>query len=179
MKVLKFLAWVIGLILLAVVILFFVAPTQTHVERTIVINAPAVAVWDHIVTFREFSKWNAWSKTDPGAKYTLTGQDGTVGAVYSWKGNTLGIGRLENIALEPYKSIRQKLTFRWPYEADSDIYFQLHEQNGRTAVIWGFDSDCPRPRNLMHFFMKRAVTKDFDSGLQGLKTIVETGTAKK
>lgn len=176
MKVLKFLAWVIGLIVLAAVILLFVAPTKTHIERSIVINAPATTVWEHIVKFEEFNKWNAWRKTDSQAQYTTTGQDGTVGAVNSWKGSTVGEGRLEHIALEPYKSIRQKLTFIKPFEAASDVYFHLDEQNGKTAVTWGFDTDCPRPQNVMYLFMGRAMKRDFDSGLQGLKQIAEADT---
>ena len=178
MKVVKVLLWIIGVLALIFLILFFAAPTKMHIERTVVINAPPSTVWPHLVKFEEFNKWNPWYKMDPAAQHTLSGVDGTVGAASSWKGEKIGEGKLENTVLEPYTQVQQKLYFIKPWESTADCYFRLKEAQGMTTVAWGFDSEFPRPQNIMGLFMKGSLEKDYDSGLQELKKNAEAATVQ-
>lgn len=173
MKVLKTLAWIIGLILFIAIVLILFAPTVMHVERSVEINAPASVVWNDIVRFEKFNEWSAWRQMDSTAQYTISGDDGTVGATDSWSGKRIGEGRLQHLSLEPYKAVTQKLTFTSPFKSESDVYFQLSEAAGKTKVIWGFDTHYDRPQNVMSLFMKGALEKDFDQGLQHLKSMAE------
>jgi hypothetical protein len=174
MKVVKVLLWIIGLLAVVFLILLFAAPTNMHIERSVVINAPASTVWPHLVKFEEFNKWNPWYRMDPNAQHTLSGQDGTVGAASAWKGEKIGEGKLENTSLDPYKTVQQKLYFIKPWESTADCYFHLNETEGKTTVAWGFDSEFPRPQNIMGLFMKGSLEKDYDSGLQELKKTAES-----
>jgi len=178
MKVVKILAWIIGILLVLFVILMLVAPVNMHVERTVAIKAPAPVVWEHIVKFEKFNEWNTWRKADPAAQYTTSGEDGTVGAVNSWKGEKIGEGKLEHLALDPYTSIRQRLTFIKPWESEAAVFFKLEEAGGNTHVTWGFDAAYPRPMNVMGLFMEGALEKDFDEGLNNLKKIAEADTTQ-
>jgi effector-binding domain-containing protein len=173
MKVLKTLAWIIGIILFIALALVFFAPTQMHVERTVEINAPASIVWNDIVRFEKFNEWNTWKQMDSTARFTISGDDGTVGATDSWKGNKIGEGKLQHLAMDTYKSVTQKLTFITPFASESDVFFHLSEAAGKTKVTWGFDSHYKRPQNVMSLFMKGALEKDFDQGLQHLKSMAE------
>ncbi|GAA0531753.1 SRPBCC family protein [Chitinophaga japonensis] len=173
MKVLKVLLWIVGIILLIGVILLVAAPTKMHIERSVAINAPASQIWPHLVNYASFNDWNPWYKMDTAAQYTITGQDGTVGAASNWKGEKIGEGRLETTAMEPYTSVQQQLTFIKPWESTADCYYRLSENAGVTTVTWGFDSEFPRPQNIMGLFMKGSLEKDYDNGLQDLKKQVE------
>ncbi|NML36105.1 hypothetical protein HHL17_02740 [Chitinophaga sp. G-6-1-13] len=173
MKVLKALAWIVGILLLVLIILIFAAPTQMHIERTVEINAPASIVWNDIVRFEKFNQWNTWKLMDSTAEYTISGDDGTVGAVDTWKGKKIGEGKLQHLSLDPYKSIQQKLTFITPFHSESDVFFQLSEAAGKTKVIWGFDAHYDRPQNVMALFMKGALEEDFAKGLNNLKSMAE------
>lgn len=173
MKVLKALAWIVGILLLVLIILIFAAPTQLHVERTVEINAPAPIVWNNIVRFERFNEWSTWKQMDSAARYTITGEDGTVGAIDAWKGEKIGEGQLQHLSLDPYKAIQQKLTFISPFKSESDVYFQLSEAAGKTKVVWGFDARYSRPQNVMALFMKGALEDDFAKGLNNLKSMTE------
>lgn len=173
MKVLKTLAWIIGIVLFIVIVLILAAPTDLHVERTTEINAPATIVWNDIVKFEKFNKWNTWRQMDPSAEFTIKGDDGTLGAIDSWHGKKIGEGKLQHLELIPNQSIVQKLTFIKPVAAESDVAFHLTEAAGKTKVVWAFTTHYDRPYNIMILFMKGALEKDFDQGLNSLKGMAE------
>lgn len=173
MKVLKTLAWIIGIILFIALVLIFFAPTTMHVERTVEINAPASIVWNDIVRFEKFNEWNSWKQMDSTARFTVTGDDGTIGATDSWKGSKIGEGKLQHLSMDTYKSVTQKLTFITPFASESDVFFNLSEAAGKTKVTWGFDTRYKRPQNVMSLFMKGALEKDFHHGLSNLKSMAE------
>ncbi|MBO9727166.1 MAG: SRPBCC family protein [Chitinophaga sp.] len=173
MKVLKTLAWILGIMLFILIALIFFAPTAMHVERTVEINAPAAIVWNDIIRFGKFNEWNNWKQMDSTARFTVTGDDGTIGATDSWKGSKIGEGKLQHLSMDTYKSVTQKLTFITPFPSESDVYFHLSEAAGKTKVTWGFDTRYKRPQNVMTLFMKSALEKDFDQGLRNLKSMAE------
>jgi effector-binding domain-containing protein len=173
MKVLKTLAWIIGIILFIAIVLIFFAPTTMHVERSVEINAPATIVWNDIVKFEKFNEWSTWKQMDSTARYTITGEDGSIGAVDSWKGSKIGEGKLQHLSMDPYKSVTQKLTFITPFASESDVFFRLSEAAGKTKVTWGFDTHYDRPQNVLTLFMKGALEKDFEQGLNNLKSMAE------
>ena len=173
MKVFKTLAWIIGSILFIALALIFFAPTTMHVERTVEINAPASIVWNDIIRFEKFNEWNTWKQMDSTARFTITGDDGSIGATDSWKGSKIGEGKLQHLSMDTYKSVTQKLTFLTPFPSESDVFFNLFEAAGKTKVIWGFDTRYKRPQNVMSLFMKGALETDFDQGLSNLKSMAE------
>lgn len=173
MKALKVIAWIIGTLLFLFLVLVFIAPTKLHVEATSEINAPAGIVWNNIVKFERFNEWSTWRQMDSTTTYTIIGDDGTVGAVYSWKGQKIGEGKLQHLSLEPYKTVQQKITFIKPFQSEADVFYNLSEANGKTRVVWGFDARYNRPQNLMSWLMKGAIQSDFEKGLLNLKSMSE------
>lgn len=170
--------WIIGLILMLLVILLLVAPVHVHIERIEHVKAPATVVWDHITRFSKANAWSTWRNIEPKAIFRIDGVDGTVGASTSWKGERLGEGKLEHILLRPYTEVRQKQNFYKPFEAESDVYFLLKEEEGGTTVTWGLDAKYPRPQNMLVMFMKNSLEDDFARGLKNLKQAAETAAAK-
>jgi hypothetical protein len=175
MKMLKKILFVVLGLVVAIVILAMVVPKNYLVTRSVVINAPQQQVMDEIRYFRNFTQWSPWSKLDPNMITEIKGNDGSVGAIYSWQGNEdVGKGSEEIISLAA-DSIGIKLMFMEPWESESDNYFTVHPKGTGTEVVWGMKGENPIPFNLMSLFMSmdKMIGKDFEEGLQNLKSRLE------
>lgn len=173
MQILKVISWILGLLVLTLVLLLLIAPTQVRIERTVTIAAPASRVWGYLIHFKQFNEWNTWKAADATAQYSISGRDGSVGAVNSWRGEKIGEGQLEHLALVPYTRVKQRLTFIRPWQATGDVSFSLSEAEGQTTVIWRFEAVYPRPQNVLGLFMESSLKRDFQQGLDKLKRTIE------
>ncbi len=73
-------------------------PDTFQVTRSIVIDAPASAVFPAINDMRVNDEWSPWAKIDPNAKITLSGPPMGVGATYYWSGNDeVGEGEMKTV----------------------------------------------------------------------------------
>ncbi len=161
--------------------LSFMLPTSQKVERTIVINAPAAAIYNQLIKLENFNKFSVWSQEDSSVVYTLTGTDGTVGAASSWKGSPVisGEGKIEIIALEPNKKVVHHLSFTRPKKGKAESAFNLVETNpATTTVTWTFHMATPRPWNIFNllYSLDEQIGKDFEDGLSALKTLIESSS---
>lgn len=96
-------------------------------------------------------------------------------AQYFWKGNDdAGEGYQELVSANSYR-VEIDLVFLAPFESTAHTYFELEEENNATLVKWGFDSEMPRPLNLLSlvYDLETEIGKDYNKGLQNLKSKVE------
>lgn len=176
-KFLKILGILIGLVVIFVLVAGLLIPKEYHFERSVTINAPKDVIWKNISTFANFQKWDPWLIYDPNMKRTITGTDGTPGAVYSWKGNSdVGSGSQTYKALQPMDRIDVALHFLEPFESKADVFYLLKEEGTGVKVVWGFDTKFPYPMNTMKLFMNmdEHMDKDFSTGLANLKKLCES-----
>lgn len=176
MKALKIIGGVIGSLVLIVLILGLFAPTETHVERSVVINAPKDFVWERMNTLAAMQRWSPWVELDPTQETTFEGEDGAVGSIMHWKGNDqVGSGSQEIISAED-GNLRTKLMFIEPFESEAEASLTVTEENGQTTATWGFDGVSAYPMNVMNLFMNMddMLGPDFEKGVNKLKEIVET-----
>ena len=177
MKFLRFILWLLVLIIVVGLVLMFVMPTKVHVERSVVAQAPASVVYKHIAQLKNFNEWTVWGKKDSTNKYMYEGTDGTIGAVSNWKGDpkTTGEGSMKIVALEPDKSAKYHMVFIKPRASEADSYVNLQDSSGMTKVTWGFDMETPRPWNIFNLFfnLDKMLGKDFEDGLANLKATSE------
>jgi len=164
--------------------LSLILPVTQKIEKTITINAPATIVYEHLSRLENFNKWSVWSQQDSTVKHTLSGTDGTVGAVSSWTGSPeiSGDGKMEITVLEPGKKVGHHITFIKPQKRKADAFFTLNEINSVTSVTWNFELATPRPWNIFNLFysMDKQMGSDFENGLKALKaTIEKTSDATK
>jgi Polyketide cyclase / dehydrase and lipid transport len=170
-------------VLIATAILSLLMPTKQKVERSITINAPAALIYEQLSRLENFNKWSVWTSQDPLAKYSLGGNDGTVGATSTWTGDPglSGEGKMEITALEPGKKVAHSIQLKKPKKINATSLFTLSEGSGATIVTWNFEMATPRPWNIFNLFysMDKEMGKDFETSLAALKEITErtTGTA--
>jgi effector-binding domain-containing protein len=183
MRVLKpFLVFLL-FVIIATAILSLLMPTKQKIERSLTINAPAAVIYEQLSRLENFNKWSAWTKQDSLAKYTLSGNDGTVGAVSSWIGDPglSGEGKMQITELVPGQKVAHSFELKKPKKVDATSLFTLSEGSGSTIVTWNFEMATPRPWNIFNLFysMDKEMGKDFEKGLASLKEIAErsSGTA--
>ena len=137
----------IVLILLAILVVGLIAmmtiKKEIVVTRSIAIKVPSEKISLQIRNFKEFVKWSPWSKLDPEMKKEFFGEQGTVGAKYTWTGNEeVGTGSQELVEVTA-ETVKTKLIFTAPWESESDIFFNFLEKENVTHVTWGYIGEMP------------------------------------
>jgi effector-binding domain-containing protein/uncharacterized protein YndB with AHSA1/START domain len=177
MKYLKISGIFLLVVIAIVVLLSMFIPVQQTVERSIIIKAPPITVYEQLIKLENFNKWAVWNLRDSLAKHSMTGTDGTVGATTSWRGDPeiSGEGKIIIASLVPGKRIVHTIHFLQPRKADARSEFKLEEVNGGTRLTWEFDLATPRPKNIFNLFysMDKKMGKDFEEGLLLMKTALE------
>lgn len=171
---------ILGLIVLAIILFVLISglfvDKDYHIEKEITINAPREKVWSHVSSFSEMAKWNPFTEKDPNIKTSVSGTDGTVGAVYHWDGNKdVGAGEQTITKLDPNNRVETHLHFIKPFEGEADAFLNLSDTASGTKVTWGFDTHYKYPMNVMLLFidMDEMMGKEYNKGLANLKAIAE------
>lgn len=166
----------LAILAIALIIPLFISRDLNY-EKSIMINAPASIVWDNVSTLTSMDKLSPWNERDPNMERTLTGTDGTVGAIQSWKSKekNVGEGRQTIVSIDKPRILNTRLEFLKPFKSEADAYVTLEDSNNDTLTTWGFRSTMPYPMNIMKLFMnfEKNMDKDFGYGLKKLKDISE------
>lgn len=177
MKSLKQVAIFLVFVIISAATLSFLIPAQQKVKRSVQIQAPAAVIYQQIAELENFNKWSVWGQNDSTLKNTITGEDGSVGAVNTWTGNPAisGDGTITITHLNAGKEVEQEIRFTAPRTMKANSLFTLEEEGGLTTVTWSFTVATPRPWNIFNLFhsMDKEMGNDFDQGLNNLKQIVE------
>ncbi|MEP2278918.1 SRPBCC family protein [Maribacter sp.] len=165
---------ILGVIVALVIILALIAPKSYQVSRSIELEQPPEQIWPHLKFLKKQQEWSPWARKDPDMELTFTGIDGEVGATSHWNGNKeVGEGEQEITRIVEGERIEQDLRFLKPYKSQSDCYMNLESLVGnRSKVTWGFAGNNKFPMSIMMLFMSmdKMVGKDFEAGLENLKT---------
>lgn len=139
------------------------------------LNAPPDKIVPLINNFRRWSSWSPYEKLDPAMKRTFSGSVYGTGAVYEWEGNSdAGAGRMMITDTSSSKVV-VKLDFLKPFEGHNTIEFILVVDGGATNVTWAMYGPSPYLSKVMALFfsMETMLGRDFESGLNRMKGIVE------
>jgi uncharacterized protein YndB with AHSA1/START domain len=170
------------LIALAAIVIVLVAvvamqPSEFRVTRTATISAPVADVFAQVNDFHHWQAWSPWAKLDPAAKATFEGPRAGPGAIFSWAGNDkVGEGRMTLTESQPSELIRIKLDFVKPMEGTSTTEFTFKPAGDQTAVTWTMTGHRNFVAKAVCLFMDidKMVGSDFEKGLANLKSVVET-----
>jgi uncharacterized protein YndB with AHSA1/START domain len=159
-----------GLVVL-VLIIAMLLPGKYDVEKTIIINAPASKVFDHVGDLHHFREWNPWQRMDPDPKSHIEGTPKTVGHKYNWTGKKIGVGSLTIRKVVPDTSIDFDLEFikPWKSKADDMWTFEAVGENSCKAT-WRNTGELPFPvARLMGPMIRKQLNQQFEQGLNNLK----------
>jgi uncharacterized protein YndB with AHSA1/START domain len=179
MKILKNIVYAIIALILIVLLIGLFVKRDYAVERQITINKPKAEVFDYVKFLKNQNNYSVWAKADPNMKTTFTGTDATPGFVSAWESldKNVGKGEQEITKIIDGERIDYELRFMEPMKTKNIAYMVTEsESDNQTVVRWGFTGHINYPMNLMLLFinMDKAIGKDFQQGLDNLKTILES-----
>ena len=180
MKFLKYLLFLLLIILIGLAIYIAVQPNSFNVKRERVIDAPASVVYQNVIDFKKWPNWSPWIEREPDLTLNFPEQTSDVGASYSWEGKD-GTGNMKTVGTILNESIDQKLQFE-DYEP-SDILWKFEPTpDGKTNVIWEMKSEK------IPFMFKgyaafsggfdKMIGPDFERGLELLDSVSVADTKK-
>jgi uncharacterized protein YndB with AHSA1/START domain len=171
----------IAAVILLLVIIIAMRPSDFRYARSAVIAAPASTVFPHVNDSKKMDVWSPWLKFDPNVKVTHDGAPAGVGAIESWDGNNnVGAGRMTMIESRPSELIRLKLEFFRPFAATNTAEFTFQPQAGGTTVTWSMTGRYNFVTKAMGLCMNmdKMIGGNFEKGLAELKRISEAEAGK-
>ena len=165
--------FILGL-LVALLVIALVSPSNYLVEKSTVINRPANDVYMKVADLNNYRKWNPWQQSDPTAEATITGAPDSIGHKYAWVGKKVGVGSLTLANRNTNQSVHFRIEFIKPFNAKADDSWTFTTENGQTKVNWRNSGDLPFPiARLMGPVLKKNLNQQFEAGLVNLKKLCE------
>jgi Polyketide cyclase / dehydrase and lipid transport len=173
------------LVLLVLAVLAFAAtrPNRIHVQRSIVIHAPAPKIFALLDDFHNWQAWAPADKDDPSMQRTYSGAPSGVGAASEWRGSgNTGAGRMAITDAAPNSRVTVTVDFAKPFVAYNINVFTLEPAPGdapvageSTQVTWSFDGSNVFMMKVMGVFMNmdHFMGKHFEDGLANLKVAAQ------
>ncbi|MDF2457285.1 MAG: polyketide cyclase [Cytophagaceae bacterium] len=141
---------------LAILLLFLLAglfiKKEYNIERSVVIFQPKEKVFAYVKILKNQDHYNKWWMSDPQAKKTFTGIDGTVGFIMTWDSahKQYGKGEQEIIKIADEQRIDSVIRFERPFEGIADIFMATAAVAEGTKVSWGFSGKNKYPMNVIY-----------------------------
>ncbi len=165
--------YLIGLALTLGLFALYVAsrPSAFRIERSLVIAAPASALYALINDLHAWSTWSPWEKMDPAMQKSFSGPDAGVGAKYHWVGPKSGEGEMTIIESVKPSKIEIDLRFIKPIAANNRTTFTVEPEGEGTRVTWVMEGNNGFVAKAFGVFMNMdaMVGKDFANGLAALR----------
>ncbi len=172
----KLIAVILAVLIVAILIYAATQPDTFRIQRTASIQAPPGKIFASLNDFHTWTGWSPWEKVDPDMKRTYSGKDSGLGSIYEWQGNNkVGQGRMEITESIASSKLVLKLDFLKPFEAHNTTIFTLLPKGSATEVTWAMEGPSSLMMKVMHLFMNmdKMIGKDFEKGLDNLKTLSE------
>jgi effector-binding domain-containing protein len=173
MKILKKIGiGLLVLIALLVVISLFL-PSKVHVQRSIMINAPAKTIFHTVNNLKTWINWSYWDRIDPNMKSTFEGPEAGVGAIHRWESENDSVGKGSMTiteSVEPTKVLTSLEFSEWV--TPGGWLFDQTDEGVRTTIF--MDMDMPFYARIPGLFMDKMLGKDFDKTLANLKNYTES-----
>ncbi|EMR02338.1 SRPBCC family protein [Cesiribacter andamanensis] len=179
MKLIRAIALLLaGILIIALATAAFM-PETMEVEGSIEINKPVEEVFNHVADLRNWHAWNPWSEMDPEATHEISTPSRGKGAKWSWTGEKLGKGSLQQQEIEENEMIRFSLVFEEPMESSGiDTWYFERTEDNTTLVTWKDEMAMEYPHGrLATLFVKPGLEEQLNRGLQKLKALIEKDAA--
>lgn len=140
MKIIKYLLFLILLIIIGSAIYFGTKEGTYDLQDSMVIKAPPEVIFNKVNDYKSWETWGPWKKEDSTMTFTYAEKTSGEGASYSWDG--LMSGSMTTTKVIPNKEIEQDLTLNTPAgERNPKVYWTFEEVDGGTKVTWGMKGE--------------------------------------
>ena len=161
--------------LVGLVVFIHTRPSEGRIERSVIIAAPASAIFPLVSNPKNFELWNPWAKIDPNAKGSFEGPPEGVGSIMRWDGNNqVGSGSMTCIESKPYDVIKFRMDFLKPMKNTQTAEFTFRQEGSNTVVTWAMYGPCNFAGKAINLLIncEKMVGAQFEKGLNDLRALV-------
>lgn len=171
MKILKYLFFLILLIIIGSAIYFGTKDGSYDVQDSVVIPAAPEIVFNKVNDFKSWESWSPWKQNDPNIVFNYAERISGEGASFSWDGNNNG--SITTTKVIPNKEIYQDITFESSVgKRQSEMYWNFEDLGDSTKVIWGTKGEHSLVDKFFHSIKNSDfVAKIHEMNRKGLKNI--------
>lgn len=159
----------------------FLLPSDWDVQRSVVINAPASAIYPVVATLRTWPEWTYWNhKRDPKCEWSFEGPETGPGSIMKWDGKTHLRGSLTIDRGDPATGIEYTLEMPDMTPMKGSIAFAA--EGSGTRVTWrdsGKGNGMPWSNWTLMLLADPVMGGFFEESLGNLKTRVEEAAGAK
>lgn len=170
-KILKYLGFILGALLLIFVILAFVLPTEHEIIVDKTMDAPNNMVYNAFNDVRAQIAWSPWKEMDETVTYTTGNRLVGKGASYTWTSEKYGNGEYKIIDTDPDTGINTLTTFDGNKAAESLITINPNGKKSEVSLIYTFES--ARFANVLMPIRKIGMKRIFKKSLQNVELLVQ------
>lgn len=135
MKILKYLLFLILLIIIGSAIYFGTKDGSYDIENSITIAAPSETVFEKVNDFKSWESWTAWKDDDPDMEFNFAEKTSGEGASFAWEGDRSG--SIKTVKVIPNKEIHQEFTFEAPLgKRNAEMNWKFEDMDDSTKVVW-------------------------------------------
>jgi effector-binding domain-containing protein/uncharacterized protein YndB with AHSA1/START domain len=128
------------------------------VERSRVINASPILVFNELNEYKNWKEWSPWYELDSTIEVRYGDSTKGEGGYYSWTSEIEGGGRMKTLKVTKPKRIDQELFFETPFgDMRSDVNWELDKTPEGTDVKWSISGELP--------FFSRFMASDMEAQL--------------
>jgi effector-binding domain-containing protein len=161
MKILKYLFFILLIVIIAGAIYVATQKGEYHVEETLIINAPLPVVYNEVNNLANWENWGPWRKeANDVIIEDVTEDTRGEGAGYSWKSEEVGDGSITTTRVIPNNSIDQVVEHQ-PTFADSEsrMYWKFEEVEEGTKVTVGMEGNQSFREKLGFVFSDNSISQ--------------------
>ncbi|WP_196889529.1 SRPBCC family protein [Aureivirga sp. CE67] len=170
MKIIKFLLYIIIILIIGSVIYLSTLSGKYNVFRTRIIKAPVSEVYATIDNLKTWEKWGPWNDQDSTIVYKYNDKTTGVNATYSWTSTIDGPGSITTNSEMPNKEIKQTLTFE--NRGSSEIIWYFTEYEGGTELTWQMKGELPFFFRFMAGELSNSLGPMLEQGLDNIDSYV-------
>jgi hypothetical protein len=163
-----------GLFVIAFLVYGYRLPAHWKVVESITIRGDREMIYDYLTQIENWEKWTIWSKeVNPTFEFKYEGAKSGPGATQCWKAKNQ-FGKTKICGCERPCEINYMFYFgQGHHQVEGCI--ELKPRGAETEVCWSAFGDAGNnpARRIMAKMMMSFMQKDFERGLQRLKSILE------
>jgi carbon monoxide dehydrogenase subunit G len=176
MKVLKIIGIVVLVILLAAAGWVMTLSGESHLERTVTVNASVEKVYATVNDFGQIKHWSPWFKIDPETVYTYSDNLVGAGANYSWTSEhpDVGTGSQDLLSSQENSNVKTKMVFGEDMTGTYTADFILEADGEGTRLTWTFNGKADAmSEKIFTSMIEYILGPTYDQGIADLKTYIE------
>ena len=165
----------LGILLLALILISFLLPSEIKIKRSIEVSAPIDRVFEQVSDLRNWEKWAPWKRMDPSMVMTFSNPPVGQNAFYKWESQNkrMGKGTLTLANVVTNEEILTTMDFGGKSTGSSR--FQFTHKGDNIEVTWSMNENVGMLpwKKYGGLMMRSELNKHFDNGLKALKFYAE------